>query len=128
MPKYKETCCVNKSRNAQNILKEKSTKLCSHAGFSKNIEKGQFFETFDDDAPDNMKGSCREHTSPRSEESSRVRGWIRGHAKIGPVLDVNVCYHPGRYGVEIMIESLFRDRNVSWVHVNGINKYVTETS
>ena len=31
--------------------------------------------------------------------------------------------------MEIMIESLFRDRTVSWVRiVNGINKYVTETS
>ena len=28
-----------------------------------------------------------------------------------------------------MIESLFKDRTVSWVRiVNGINKYVTETS
>ena len=40
-----------------------------------------------------------------------------------------VCYHQGRYGVEIMIESSFRDRTISWVRiVNGINKYVTETS
>ena len=47
--------------------------------------------------------------------------------KIGPVLGVKVCYHQGRYGVEIMIESFFRDRTVSWVRiVNGINKYVTE--
>ena len=31
--------------------------------------------------------------------------------------------------MEIMIESLFRDRTVSWVRiVNGINKYETETS
>ena len=31
--------------------------------------------------------------------------------------------------MEIKIESLFRDRTCSWVHsVNGINKYVTETS
>ena len=30
--------------------------------------------------------------------------------------------------MEILIESLFRDRTVSWVRiVNGINKYVTET-
>ena len=49
----------------------------------------------------------REHELLRSEESSRVRGWFRGNTKIGPVLDVNVCYHQGRYGVEIMIESLF---------------------
>ena len=48
---------------------------------------------------------------------------------IGPVFDVKVCCYQGRYGVEIMIESLFRDRTVSWVRiVNGINKYITETS
>ena len=34
-----------------------------------------------------------------------------------------------RSGIEIMVESLFRDRTVSWDRiVNGINKYVTETS
>ena len=42
---------------------------------------------------------------------------------------MTVCCHQGRYGVEIMIESIFRDRTVSWVRVvDGINKYVTETS
>ena len=76
-----------------------------------------------------MKTSCRQYTLLRSVETSRVRGWIRGNTKIGPVLDVKVCYHQGRYGVEIMIESLFRDRTVSWVRIaNGNNKYVTETS
>ena len=49
----------------------------------------------------------KKDTLPRSEETSHVRGWIRGNTKIGPVLDLNVCYHQGRYGVEIMIESLF---------------------
>ena len=108
---------------------EKLTKLCSNAGFSKNTDRGRFFITLDDDAPDEMKGSCREYTLPRSEELSGVRGRIRGNTTIGPVLDVKVCYHQGRYGVEIMIESLFRDRTVSWVRiVNGIKKYVTETS
>ena len=68
-------------------------------------------------------------SSVRSEETSRARGWIRGNTKIGPVLDVTVWFHQGRYGIEIMIESLFRDRTVSWVRIaNGINKYVTETS
>ena len=76
-----------------------------------------------------MKTSCRKYTLPRREEKSRVRGWIRGNTKIGPVLDVKVCFHRGHCGVEIMIESLFRDRTVSWVRiVNGINKCVTETS
>ena len=76
-----------------------------------------------------MKNSCREYTSPRSEPESRPRGWILGNTKIGPVRDVKVCFHQKRYGIEILIESLFRDRTVSWVRiVNGINKYVTETS
>ena len=96
---------------------------------------GQFFTTLDDDDDDDddalndMKGSCREYTFSRSEESSRVTGWIRGNTKIGPVLDVKVCFHQGRCSVEIMIESLFRDRTVSWVRiVNGINTHVTETT
>ena len=46
-----------------------------------------------------------------------------------PVLDVKLYPHEGRYCIDIMIESLFRDRTVSRVRiVNGINKYVTETS
>ena len=49
--------------------------------------------------------------------------------EIGRVLDVKVCFHQGRFGIAVMIESLFRDRTVSWVRIlNGINKYVTETS
>ena len=108
---------------------EKLTKLCSNAGFSKNIEKGQFFITLDDDTPDSLQGSCREYTLSRSDQSSQVKGWIRGDTKIGPVLEVKVCYHQGRYGVEIRIEALFRDRTCSWVRiVNGINKDVTGTS
>ena len=62
----------------------------------------------------------------RSIPSERV---ILGNTKIGLVLDVKVCLHQKRDGIEIMVESLFRDRTVSWVRiVNGIVKYVTETS
>ena len=76
-----------------------------------------------------MTTSCREYTLPRSKETSRVRGWICGNTKIGPVLEAKVCYHQGRYGIEIKIESLLRDRTVSWVRiVHGINRYVTRTS
>ena len=40
-----------------------------------------------------------------------------------------VSYHQGRYGVEIMINSLFGDGTRSWVTiVNGRNKCVTEMS
>ena len=58
-----------------------------------------------------------------------MRRWIRGNTKICSVLDVKVCPLQRRYCINIMIESLFRDQRVSWVRmVNGINKYVTETS
>ena len=134
---------------------QKLTKLCSDVGFLKNIDKTilhyysrpnqferfreflelisrfefDFFITLDEEGLDDLKTLCRENTLPRNEEASRARGWIRGNTKIGPVLDVKVYFHQGRYGVDVMIESLFRDRTVSWVRiVNGIDKYVTETS
>ena len=62
-----------------------------------------------------MKLTCREYTLTRSYESSRIKGWIHGNTKIGRVLDVKICYHQKRYGVEIMIESLFGDKSASWV-------------
>ena len=69
-----------------------------------------------------MRGWIRGNTN-------RANVWIGSNTKNGPVLDVKVYFHQGGYGVEIMIESLFGDRTVSWVRiVNGINKYVTETS
>ena len=44
-----------------------------------------------------------------------------------PVLDVKVYFHQGRYCIKVV--SVFRDKTVSRVRVvNGINKYVTETS
>ena len=70
-----------------------------------------------------MKNISRENTLPRSEKASRARGWILGNAKIGLVL---VCLHQERYGIEILIESLFRDGTASWVRIlNEIHKYVT---
>ena len=54
-----------------------------------------------------------------------MNGWIRGNTKIGPALEGS--HHQGRYGIEIIIESLFGDGTCSWVMiVNGINKYITE--
>ena len=105
------------------------TKLCSNAGLASTAETGQYLTTLDDAELDKLKGSCREYTLPRSEKSSQVKGWIRGNTKIGPVLDVAVCYHQGRCGAEIMINSPLGDGTRSWVRiVNGIIKYVTEIS
>ena len=76
-----------------------------------------------------METASREYSQPRNLTASRPRGWIRSNTKIGPVLDVKIHPHEGRYCIDVMIESLFRDQTSSWVRiVNGINKYVTETS
>ena len=38
------------------------------------------------------------------------KGWIQGNTKIGPVLEVATSYLHGKYGVEIRIWSLNRDK------------------
>ena len=91
------------------------------------MARGQFFTTLDDAELDKWGGSCREYTSLRDNAASKVKGWICGNTKIGPAWEVAVGHHQGRYGIEIMIESLFGDGTCSWVMiVNGIDKYVTE--
>ena len=101
---------------------------CKDAGLLKKIEKGQFFITIEEGS-EIVQTACREYTQPRNLKTSGPRGWIRSNTKIGPVLDVKIYPHEGRYCIDIMIESFSKDRTVSWVRiVNGINKYVTETS
>ena len=56
---------------AELLEQQKLTKLCSNAGFSKHITKGQFFITLDDEALDDMKRSCREYTLPPSDNHPR---------------------------------------------------------
>ena len=101
---------------AELLEQQKLTKLCSHAGFSKNTDKGQFFITLDEEGPDDVKTSCREYIVPRNEETSLVRGWIRGNTKISPLLDVKVCHHQGRYGAEIMIQNFSRPNSFLGSH------------
>ena len=126
---YRETCCDNMSRDSQNFLKINCPNCAQTLVSWRVIGKGQFFITLEEERPDDMNISCRDYTFPRSEEASQARGWIGGNTKIGPVLDVKLHFHQGRYRVDIMIESLFRDRTVSGVRVvDVINKYVTETS
>ena len=51
----------------------KLTKLCSNAGFSKNIETGHFFTTLDDDALDDVKGAWE---GGFSETWKSARSWM----------------------------------------------------
>ena len=70
---------------------------------------------------------CREYTSPRDEQSSDPKGWIRGNTKIGPVLEVTTSYLLGENGVEIRIESVNKDNSHSWVRIShGLNMLVTD--
>ena len=49
---------------AELLEQQKFTKLCPNAGFSKNIEKGQFFITHDEEGGrDEMKNVFRDYTS-----------------------------------------------------------------
>ena len=82
-------------------------KLCSNVGSTKTVAKGQYVTTFDDAELEILGGSSREYTLHRNDELSKVKGWIRGNTKIGPALLVAVCYHQGRYGIDVMINSLF---------------------
>ena len=103
------------------------TKRCSNVGVTKTVAREQYFTTLDDAELDNLGGSRRECTLPRSDKLSKIKGRIRGNTKIGPALEVAVSHHQGRYGIEIMIQSLLGDGTCSWVMiVNGTNKYVTE--
>ena len=73
--------------------------------------------------------ACREYTLPRDENSSDLKGWIRGNTKIGPVLEVTTSYLQGKYGVEIRIESVKKDNSHPWVRIShGLKKLVTDLS
>ena len=71
--------------------------------------------------------ACREYTLPRDEKSSDPKGWIRENTKIGPVLEVTTLLPTGKYGVEIRIEFVNKDKSHSWVRIShGLNKLVTD--
>ena len=72
---------------------QKLSKLCSDAGL-KLVEREQYFYTLETEGQQ-MQHSCREHTLPRNEKETRVRGWIRSKTRIGSVLNIKVCCRDG---------------------------------
>ena len=86
-------------------------KFCTDAGFLMTVEAGQYFMTKDTEEFSQFTDSvtCREYTLPRDENSSEPKGWIRRNTKIGPVLEVRICYLRSKYGVEIRTESINKD-------------------
>ena len=69
--------------------------------------KDQYFYTLETEEGQQMQHVCREYTMPRNEKGTRARGWIRKDTRIGPILNMKVCYHDERYSVEVQVPSLF---------------------
>ena len=104
-------------------------KICTDAGFLTTVEVGQYFMTKDTEEFSQFTEpvACREYSLPRDEQSSDLKGWIRGNTKIGPVLEVTTSCLQGKYGVEIRSESVNKDTSHSWVRTShGLNKLVTD--
>ena len=95
---------------------QKLSKLCSDAGL-KLVEQGQYFYTLDTEEGQHMQHLCRGYTMPRNEKKTRKRGWILKNMRIGPVLNIKVCYHDERYSIEVQVPSLFQDNTVASVLV-----------
>ena len=98
------------------------------AGFLNVVEIGQYFMTKDTAEFSQFRAvACREYTLPRDEEASQPKGWIQGHTKIEPVMEVTTCCLQGKYGVEIRILSFSKDNSQSWVRIShGLDKLVTD--
>ena len=104
-------------------------KICTDAGFLTIVEIGQYFMTKHTDEFFQFAEPVtrREYTLARDEKSSDPKGWIRGHTKIGPLLEVTTSYLQGKYGVEIRTESVNKGNSHSCVGIShGLNKLVTD--
>ena len=101
-------------------------KVCIDAGFLKTGEVGQYFMTKHTEKLLQFAEPVtrREYTSPRDDKSTNPKGWIQGNTKIGPVLEVTTSCLPGKYGVEIRIDSVNKDNFHSWVRISHGLKYV----
>ena len=116
----------NEQRFEQLSEDQKLSKLCSEAGL-RLVEIGQYIFALETPRRKEMQPLCREYTMPRDEEGTRVRGWIRGNERFGPVLNKKVCNHDERYSIEVQVQPSFDDQTVSWVRiVNGVDKFVRE--
>ena len=62
---------------------------------------------------------------PRDQEGTRIKGWIQNNVRFGPVSDIKVCNHNGRYNIGVQVQSSLQYQTVSWIRiVNGIDKFV----
>ena len=108
----------------------KVSEFCMDAGLVHVVEVGQYIITKDTgDFRQFRSVACREYTLPRDDPASQPKGWIPGHTRVGPVLEVTTSYLWGKYGVEIRIWSVNQDNSHSWVRISyGTNKYVIDSN
>ena len=65
---------------------------------------------------------------PRDQEGTRIQRWSQNNLRFGPVSDMKVCNHYGKYSIEVQVQSLFQDQTVTWIRiVNVIDKFVRES-
>ena len=68
-------------------------------------------------------GACREF-APRDRDYCEPVEWIRGHEKIGPVIQVKVAHCSEHFGIEIQVKAMMNG-SLSWSVISrGTNKYV----
>ena len=71
--------------------------ICESARFVRKVSTGQYFKTIHD-VDDGFGGTTGQVSEPV--------GWISGHTKIGPVLQVKImCCFLDKYGIEIPLPS-----------------------
>ena len=114
--RHRETCCKIIPRTSQNFVKIRNCRnFARMLVFLKKIEKGQFLHL----------RFCRQHEYTLLRDlnaSSRSGGWICPNTKICPIMDVKLYLREGRYCIDVMIESLFRDQTAfigthcEWYH------------
>ena len=86
------TCCKSTSESWRKLSDDQNlSKLCSNAGL-KNCRTRKILQV-------SRYRRRREFTMPRNEKWTRRRGWILKSTRIGPVLNIKVCYHDDRFSV-----------------------------
>ena len=106
------------------------SQICESAGFIRKVSIGLCFRAIHgvNDGLGGKTGACGERTSPRDDQDSELIGWLRGHNKIGPVLQVRVTCCLDQYGNEIQVPSMSRSGSCSWVVISrGPSRYVDES-
>ena len=67
-------------------------------------------------------------TLPRDHQDSEPVGWISGHTRIGPVLQIRVICRLDQYGIEIQVPSTSKNGPSSWIVMSrGPNRHADES-